>query len=313
MSDQAPMVPLEVDLRDLQWMPLDVVRLRDSGLASDETPEACWAAVLLWCAAWHQVPAASIPDNEQWQAKACGYVARGRIDPAWKQVRDGALRNFVMCSDGRLYHTHLAAKALESWQWKQSQRSKTAAATLARKARYEAAKASSRSEMDQRDVEDVREESERDVQKNGPPDRTGPDRTYEEQENHSPPAQGAGTAYGEITRRLRQAGISRVNPGELRFRALVDAGATAEEFLAYVDRSLDKGDAFAWLIGAVEGERKRAAATASQLHRGPMPKADDRKSRQLETAALMTGAARVRQAPDNEPETIDVASRIIPA
>lgn len=134
-----PLVPPEVDLRDFQFMPLDVVRLRDSGLASDEPPETCWAAVLLWCAAWHQVPAGSIPNSNQWHAKQAGYVAGGRIHPAWSKVRTGALRNFVECSDGRLYHTTICQKAVESWDAKQAQRARTKAATEARQAKQRAA------------------------------------------------------------------------------------------------------------------------------------------------------------------------------
>lgn len=49
-----PMVPEDCDLADFAFMPLDVARLRDSDLAANETPEACWAAVLLWSAAWHR-------------------------------------------------------------------------------------------------------------------------------------------------------------------------------------------------------------------------------------------------------------------
>lgn len=113
-----PLTPPDCDLKDFAYMPLDVARLRQSELASDETPEACWAAVLLWCAAWHEVPAGSIPDNDQWQAKQAGYVARGKIDKAWESVRDGALRGFVLCSDGRLYHDVVAEKARESWESK---------------------------------------------------------------------------------------------------------------------------------------------------------------------------------------------------
>lgn len=111
----SPLTPADCDLRDYPSMLLDVARLRDSGLASDETPEACWAAVLLWAAAWHQVPAGSIPDSDSWIAKNAGYASRGKIDKAWSKVREGALRNFRMCSDGRLYHPVVAEKALECW------------------------------------------------------------------------------------------------------------------------------------------------------------------------------------------------------
>lgn len=106
-------------------MPLDVARLRDSDLASDETPEACWAAVLLWCASWHQVPAASMPDNDQWIAKQAGYAQRGKIDKQWAEVRDGALRGWFKCSDGRLYHPVVAEKAIDAWESKRDQRWRT--------------------------------------------------------------------------------------------------------------------------------------------------------------------------------------------
>lgn len=117
-----PLTPADCDLRDFAFMPLDVARLRDSDLASDEPPEACWAAVLLWCASWHQVPAASIPNSEAWIAKAAGYLSRGKIDPAWKRVRSGAMRGWVECDDGRLYHPVVAEKARDAWRGKLEQR-----------------------------------------------------------------------------------------------------------------------------------------------------------------------------------------------
>ena len=116
--NRAPLVPPEVDLQDFAFMPLDVRRLRDSDLTADESPEACWAAVLLWSASWHQIPAGSIPNNEQWIAKHAGYSARGRIDPAWKTVRDGAMRSWILCSDDRWYHPVVAEKAIEAWRSK---------------------------------------------------------------------------------------------------------------------------------------------------------------------------------------------------
>jgi hypothetical protein len=103
-------------------MPLDVARLRDSDLAANETPEACWAAVLVWAASWHQVPAASIPNDDKWIAKQAGYAQRGKIAREWAEVRPGALRGWVECSDSRLYHPVVAEKAREAWQAKLKQR-----------------------------------------------------------------------------------------------------------------------------------------------------------------------------------------------
>ena len=127
-----PMVPAEVDLRDFAFMPLDVVRLRDSGLAAKATGDEFRAAVLLWCASWHQVPAASLPDDDAELANLCGY---GRALREWKRIREGALRGWVKCTDGRLYHETVGAKAREAWQSKLAQRARTEAA---RKAREEA-------------------------------------------------------------------------------------------------------------------------------------------------------------------------------
>ena len=80
-----------------------------------------------------------------------------------------------------------------------------------------------------------------------------------------------GLAYAHIAGRIRQAGMAALDPGYPSFRALVDAGATVEEFLGFVPEALQKDQPFRWLIGAVSGERKRAARLATSLHRGPMP------------------------------------------
>jgi|AraplaDrversion2_2_1032049.scaffolds.fasta_scaffold00773_25 hypothetical protein len=121
----APLTPPDCDLQDFKFMPLDVARLRDSDMASEQTPEENWAAVLLWAAAWHQVPAGSMPDSDNWIAKAAGYLSRGRVDPHWKDVKAGAMRGFVLCSDGRWYHPVVCEKANESWLAKLRQRLKT--------------------------------------------------------------------------------------------------------------------------------------------------------------------------------------------
>jgi hypothetical protein len=110
-----PLVPSDCDLTDFNYMPLDVRRLRDSDLASLESPEACWAAVLLWCASWHQVPAASLPDDDRVLSQLAGF---GRVVKEWQRIREGSLRGWVKCNDGRLYHPVVAEKALEAWQSK---------------------------------------------------------------------------------------------------------------------------------------------------------------------------------------------------
>lgn len=110
--DPAPLLPPDCDLRNFAFMPLDVMRLRDSDLAAEASGDAFRAAVLLWCAAWHQIPAASLPDDDAKIAHLAGY---GRAAKQWAKIRDDALHGFLRCADGRLYHPVVASKAAEAW------------------------------------------------------------------------------------------------------------------------------------------------------------------------------------------------------
>ena len=107
-----PLTPADCDLRDFAHIQLDVARLRNSDMALTESPEACWAAVLLWCASWHQIPAASLPDDDLILSNLAGY---GRVVKEWKKVKQGALHGWIKCDDGRLYHPVVAEKACDAW------------------------------------------------------------------------------------------------------------------------------------------------------------------------------------------------------
>lgn len=109
----APLVPAEVDLRDFKTMPLDVQTLRDSRFAAEVSPLAFRAGVLLWCAAWHQVPAGSLPDNDAELAKLAGY---GFMVKEWRKVKTEAMTKFVLCADGRWYHEEVAERAATAWR-----------------------------------------------------------------------------------------------------------------------------------------------------------------------------------------------------
>ena len=69
MTDQLPdpLVPPEVDLRDFGFMPLDVRTLLTSTLwiKAKKDPRVAHAAMSLWCESWHQVPCASLPDDDE--------------------------------------------------------------------------------------------------------------------------------------------------------------------------------------------------------------------------------------------------------
>lgn len=114
MSDlPAPPVPADADLRHFQTMPLHVQRLRDSELATIPDPEVRWANLMSWCAAWHQRPAGSLPDDDVQLAPLLGYGhTRGGLR-RWRRLRaKGGLLGWVKCSDGRLYHPEVVEMVL---------------------------------------------------------------------------------------------------------------------------------------------------------------------------------------------------------
>lgn len=106
----APLVGPEVDLSKLDAFMLDTRKLLSSELLVLANPEEFRAAVVLWCRAWQQTPAASLPDDDRVLA---GFALLSKKQ--WMKIRTMALRGFVKCSDGRLYHQVLAADALRAW------------------------------------------------------------------------------------------------------------------------------------------------------------------------------------------------------
>lgn len=120
MTDRpAPLTPADADLQDFPFMPLHVARLRDSNLAAEETAEACWYALLLWSASWHQLPAGSLPDND---AVLTRLIGLGRDVKTFRKHRAGAVRGMVCCADGRLYHPVVAEQVNAGWRRKIEQR-----------------------------------------------------------------------------------------------------------------------------------------------------------------------------------------------
>ncbi|MFP5433143.1 MAG: hypothetical protein ACLGIM_08495, partial [Alphaproteobacteria bacterium] len=158
----APLVPSWVDLREFKFMPLEVARLLDSEIMALEDAEAFRAGVVSWCKGWHQVPAASLPNDDGALCKMLGY---GRDLKTWVKLRKaGALRGWVLCSDGRLYHPVVAEKAMKAWAGKVEQRLRTAAARIAKmvKSLEKATDPAVRSQL-QAQIRAAREEYERDA------------------------------------------------------------------------------------------------------------------------------------------------------
>lgn len=162
-----PLVPPEVDLRDFGFMPLDVATLMSSSLwvKAKKDPRVGHAAVSLWCRSWHEVPAASLPNDDELLADFAGCD-----EVEFARIKERVLANFVLCTDGRLYHEHVAKKALEAWDAKLARLERTRAATAAREAKRLAAEADAHKPRRRRDVKrgeqrDVQRGAQRDVER----------------------------------------------------------------------------------------------------------------------------------------------------
>lgn len=101
-----PPVPVDADCRQLAGFMLNVERLLASELWALSTGDEFKAALGLWSYAWKQVPAGSLPNDDRVLAAFSGAGKR------WPKVKAMALRGFVRCSDGRLYHPVLCEDVL---------------------------------------------------------------------------------------------------------------------------------------------------------------------------------------------------------
>lgn len=115
-----PLTPVDCDLRGLPFMPLDVIRLIDSDLFAISSGDEFKAAVALWCKSWIQLPAASLPDDDRVLSHLSGAGVR------WKKIRAMALKGWVKCSDGRLYHPVISEKACHAWKARIAQKERAA-------------------------------------------------------------------------------------------------------------------------------------------------------------------------------------------
>jgi hypothetical protein len=109
-----PPVPANCDLRDFPRIMIDITRLFGSSFnaTASRNPLAWMIGHKLWYRSWQQVPASSLPNDDD---ELC-YLAELGFDLAsFQSVRDLAMRGWVLCSDGRLYHPVVAEAARDAF------------------------------------------------------------------------------------------------------------------------------------------------------------------------------------------------------
>lgn len=118
-----PLVPSDVDLRGYEFMPLYGHHLFGSDFNAGASDSGWRAAVTLWWAAWNQVPAASLPNDDVALTRLADL---GRDVKSFRKIRAEALHGFELCDDGRLYHKQLAKWAIEAWDRRVKERQRKA-------------------------------------------------------------------------------------------------------------------------------------------------------------------------------------------
>lgn len=104
-SRPLPPVEPDLDLSGFSWVPLDTAMILK--LIENASPDAVKAALALWAKCWREIPASSLPGDEKRIASLIGISAQ-----KWKVVREQAMDGFVLCADGRYYHTLISAQAI---------------------------------------------------------------------------------------------------------------------------------------------------------------------------------------------------------
>ncbi len=117
----APLVPADTDLRRYLWFPLPVAEITRGAWWLNATPSAKGVMLTLMCEAWHQIPAASLPSDRR------SLTRLGHVPSKTGRVMAEIMSEWVMCSDGRLYHPMLAESAISILDNTKKMTQKTAA------------------------------------------------------------------------------------------------------------------------------------------------------------------------------------------
>lgn len=141
-----------------------------------------------------------------------------------------------------------------------------------------------------------------------------------EEENHLYPSMGGGGASpsGAACLAMKAVGVADTSPGNPKLRALLDAGATVEEFVDAGRKAVEANAGFRYALAVVENSRKAAAAMASQLHNGTLPAAETAYQRSMRERMAEVAPDFARKAPGQPAENatdffnaIDVTARTV--
>ena len=250
-----PPIPTNTDVRDLDGFMLNVERLMASELVALSSHEEIAAALFLWCRAWKQMPAASLPDDEQVIAAFAKLPLQ-----RFRKLRAKVMRGFVKCSDGRWYHSVLAAEAFSAFMRKRSFHKKREG-DAERLRKWRESKRETPPETPNETPNETRFVAEGQGQGQGQGQgHVNPVYTHASTDSTIPSPGGAASA------RMRKAGLQDANPSHPKLLALLDQGITLDELGQAAEEAVKKKKGFAYALAVAEGRRRDSAIT-------PLPRA----------------------------------------
>jgi hypothetical protein len=295
MAEAIRPAPYDPDTKAKGWrFELDLEQIMQSDTWALAAPDERPWLFMLWATAWQQTPCGSMPSDPKLICARLGMSAK-----QFDKCKEVLLRGWWLADDGRLYHDTIATRVQDMLGRKNGERN--------RKAEWRAKK-----EAEER-LRDINAET-RDRQ-DVPPMSHGTDmgQTWD---SHGTDDTGTGTgtglstgklsthsasacdlSTGEVCKAMKRAGVGGVNPGSQTLKALLDAGATLDEFTGAASKAAEGGKGFAYALGIVKRDREQAAAMAAKLHRGELPPAETTYQRSMRERMAEAAPAFARPPP----------------
>jgi hypothetical protein len=107
-------------------VPVYADRLLESNFFAVATDAEFKAAFCLWLKSWNQKPPGSLPTDDR---LLCRLAELSGNLPKWRKVKHIALRHWVECDDGRMYHPVIAEFVIDASLKLNANRQRTISAT----------------------------------------------------------------------------------------------------------------------------------------------------------------------------------------
>lgn len=261
--------PYPADTRAKGWrFEIDTERIRQSDTWALASAEIRPWLLMLWMIAWEQTPCGSLPADDELIAARLGMPME-----TWGKHKRVLMRGWWTADDGRQYHQTLTERALEMMERRRKESDRKALARAKKLSSVPDGPASSPSESDGC-PEDVPRDNDWTTKGFHPLSDTGTGTgTYTGHPStpfphaHTPPAEPSPGARAVFLMKSR--GISEGNPGHPDLLALIEAGASDDEFLHAAKGAVDKGKGFTYALGILKSQRQQAASLV--LHQGALP------------------------------------------